>query len=158
VSDIPRNVPPGNEPGHHPQVEQDKPSGPPPGPPRRFPLAFEPAFRLVDRALGVTEDRAYVEVDRHHLRVRFGPWSAEVPRDDVAAVDVTGPYHLAKVLGPPHLSLADRGVTFATNRRRGVCIRLSRPVPAIEPLGLLRHPSITVTVEDPDALVEALAA
>jgi hypothetical protein len=159
VPEIPRNLPPDNEPGHHPEVEQDKPTGPPPGPgPVRFPLAFDPTFRLVDRVLGITEDRAYVELDRDELRIRFGPWSADVPRRTVAGAEVTGPYWLPKVLGPPHLSLADRGITFATNRRKGVCIRLTEPVKALEPLGLLRHPSITVTVEDPKALADALAA
>ena len=52
--------------------------------------------------------------------------------------------------GPPHLSLADRGITFATNRQRGLCIRLHRPHPAIDPLGLIRHPGVTVTVGDVD--------
>ena len=32
----------------------------------------------------------------------------------------------------------------------------ARPVPALDPLGLLRHPGATLTVEDPAALVAAL--
>lgn len=69
---------------------------------------------------------------------------------------VTGPYHLIKVAGPPRLSLSDRGVTFATNRQVGACIQLRRAHRAIEPLGLLRHPSVTVTVDDPEGLCQLL--
>ena len=84
------------------------------------------------------------------LSARFGPWRLSTPLENVAGTEVTGPYQLLKVIGPPHLSLRDRGLTFATNRQRGVCIRFRRPV------GLLRHPSLTVTVADPDALARAL--
>jgi hypothetical protein len=62
-----------------------------------------------------------------------------------------------KVFGPPHLSIADRGLTFATNARRGVCIRFHHPVAGIEPLGVVRHPGLTVTVDDPEGLVDALS-
>lgn len=72
------------------------------------------------------------------------------PLDNVVGAEVTGPYRLVKVAGPPHLSLRDRGITFATNRARGTCIRFR------EPVGLLRHPAATVTVAAPDALAEAL--
>ena len=43
-------------------------------------------------------------------------------------------------------SLADRGVTFATNSRRGLCVSFVEPVHGIEPTGVLRHPAATVTV------------
>ena len=50
----------------------------------------------------------------------------------------------------------DRGLTFATNGDRGVCIKFHRSVRGIAPLGLLRHPALTVTVEDVDGLVARL--
>jgi hypothetical protein len=153
-------VPPDNEPGHHPPVEQDKPVGPPPGPVaatlHRFPFDFHPLFRLPALAAGVTPGSAYVDVDREKLEVRFGPWSMQVDRDDIAEVCETGPYKPWKVIGPPHLSLADRGITFGTTTGGGVCITLRRPVPGIEPTGRLKHPGLTVTVADREGLVELL--
>ena len=56
--------------------------------------------------------------------------------------------------GPAHLSFADRGVTFATTTRKGVCFTLREPVPGIAPFGLLPHPGVTVTVAEPERLLE----
>jgi hypothetical protein len=52
----------------------------------------------------------------------------------------------------------DRGVTFATNPRLGLCVRLRHAVPAIEPFGLIRHPALTVTVGDVEGLQNAVQA
>lgn len=60
-----------------------------------------------------------------------------------------------KTAGPAHLSLADKGLTFATNGDHGVCPIMRQAVPGIDPFGLLRHPNLTVTVADCDGLVEA---
>jgi hypothetical protein len=88
--------------------------------------------------------------------VRFGPWRLRTPRDNVAGAEVTGPYRAIKVVGGPHVSFADRGVTFATNRRSGACIRFHEPVPALLPWGLVRHPAATVTVTNPGDLTRRL--
>ena len=72
------------------------------------------------------------------------------------AVHRTGGYAWLKTAGPPHLSLVDRGVTFATNGDRGVCLMLRDPVPGIDPTGRIRHPGVTLTVADPDGFEEAL--
>ncbi len=56
------------------------------------------------------------------------------------------------------MSVADRGVTFATTTDRGVCIAFHRPVPAALPQGLVPHPAATVTVADPEALISAVVA
>ncbi|MBA2438430.1 MAG: hypothetical protein H0V52_08805, partial [Acidimicrobiia bacterium] len=45
------------------------------------------------------------------------------PLDNVKGSQVTGPYATLLVIGPARLSIADRGLTFATNARRGLCIR-----------------------------------
>jgi hypothetical protein len=54
------------------------------------------------------------------------------------------------------LSLADKGLTFASNGQRGVCMSFRRPVKGIDPAGVLRHPNLTVTVRDCEGLIEAL--
>lgn len=173
-------VPEANQPGHHPEVEQDKPSEPPPVPrprratepaarqpaaddgprpaggPTRLPFRFRPLLAPAAAALGVTPWTAHVDVDDEELRVRFGPWSVRTPRSNVAGARRSGPFSPVKVVGGPHLSFADRGATFATSTDGGVCIRFHRPVRALLPVGPIRHPALTVTVADPDRLVELL--
>lgn len=149
-------VPDENAPGHHPPVEQDKPSTPPslPARHRRFPFARDSLVARVSALFGVTNDeRAYVDVDDERVHIRFGPWTITTPMTNVTGAERTGPYRWWKVIGPPHLSLRDRGVTFATSTSDGVCIRFRDPVPGALPNRFLRHPAATVTVEDPDDLV-----
>jgi hypothetical protein len=152
-------IPEDNLPGHHPEVEQDKPTGPPPTPKaasRRFHFAFDPWFRVPARLVGVSRATAWVDVDPDAVAIRFGPWRTAIDRSDILSAERTGPYRPWKVIGPPHLSFRDRGITFGTNRDAGVCLKLREPVPGIEPMGFLRHPGVTLTVEEPDALVELL--
>jgi len=89
---------------------------------------------------------------------RYGFWRLETEVANIAGTEVTGPYRLLTTIGPARLSLADRGLTFASNRRRGLCVRFHRPVAGLEPTGRLRHRGLTVTVADVDALAGALAS
>jgi hypothetical protein len=121
----------------------------------RFEFAFSRPLSWPLALLGVTPWTAHVDVTDDEFAVRFGPWSLLTPLSNVEGVEVTGPYLPFKVIGP-HISLADRGATFGTTWRRGVCVRFRRPVPAALPGGLLTHPAVTVTVEDADRLAAAL--
>jgi hypothetical protein len=121
-----------------------------------FPFRFHPVFRVAAAPFGVHPGSARVVLIDDVLEARFGPWTLRTTLDDVEGAEVSGPYAWPKVIGPAHLSLVDRGLTFATNPDRGVCIRFREPVPGIEPLGRLRHPSLTVTVAEPGALAELL--
>ena len=121
----------------------------------RFPFAFAPAVAFGLAAAGIRPDSTAVLVGPDELDVRFGRWRLVTPLANVAAAEVAGPYSAVKVYGP-RLSIADRGLTFGTTTAAGVCIEFHEPVPGIEPTGLLRHPSLTVTVADPAALVDRL--
>ncbi len=123
---------------------------------RRFQFAFSPAYRLLGLPFGVLPRTTYAEVGDGELRVRFGPWSLRTPLDNVAGVEESGGYALHRTAGPAHLSLADKGVTFATNREHGVCLRFRDPVRALDPTGLLRHPGATMTVAEPEAFRAAV--
>jgi hypothetical protein len=121
----------------------------------RMPFDFDPRFQPLLKLLGVRPGSAYVEVTDGRLQARFGPWSLETGRENIRCASLAGPYRWFKAIGA-RVSMADRGITFGTNTRRGVCIEFRRPVRAFDPLGLVRHPNLTVTVADPDGLVAAL--
>lgn len=123
---------------------------------REFEFAFEGRYRLPALVFGVTPATAAVVVTDTELLVRFGLWRLRTPLSNVAGTQVTGDYAWYRTAGPAHLSLTDRGVTFATNSQRGLCVSFVEPVRAIEPTGALRHPGATVTVADPEGLAEAL--
>jgi hypothetical protein len=123
---------------------------------RRFGFAFAPAYRRVARVFGVTPDNAWVEVGEDSFEARFGRWRVQTPLANITDVAVTGPYRVVKTAGPARLAITDRGLTFATNGRRGVRVSFRTPVPGLEPLGILRHPELTVTVADVDALATLL--
>ncbi|HET6710513.1 hypothetical protein [Amycolatopsis sp.] len=99
--------------------------------------------------------RAGLELDAAGLRVRFGPWLVETPLSNLAGAEATGPYRALRVFGV-RLSLADRGLTFGTTTRGGVCLRFREPVRGIDPWGWLRHPGLTVTVSEPELVAEAI--
>lgn len=175
-------IPVDNAPGHQPDVVPDKPlvphdayrvptasevRGPTAAPGARkgpggadtsvrFAFLFDPLLLPFSAAVGVVPATTHLVLDDDELVIRFGPWSLRTPRSNVAGCDVTGPYRPWKVAGPPHVSLRDRGVTFATNRRRGACIRFHEPVTGALPWGLLRHPAATVTVTNPDDLARRI--
>ena len=78
------------------------------------------------------------------------------PLTNITDVEVTGPYAFWKTAGPARLAITDRGLTFATNGDRGVLILFETPVRGLDPLGILRHPELTVTVADVDGLADLL--
>ncbi len=123
-------------------------------PAERFPFLFADAYRRPARMFGVTPESAWVELDAQMLRAHFGRWRVTTPLANISAVAVTGPYAFLKTAGPARLAITDRGLTFATNGDRGVLISFHTPVRGLDPLGILRHPELTVTVAD----VEGLAA
>lgn len=124
--------------------------------PERFDFAFAAAYRLPALLVGVLPATAYVEVGPVELRVRFGPWSLRTALTNIHGAQITGGYAFLKTAGPPHLSFADRGVTFATNGESGLCLQLRQPVAGIDPTGTLKHPGVTLTVARPRALQVAL--
>lgn len=123
---------------------------------QRFAFAFTWPYRLAGLPFGVTPHTASVQVTANDLLVRFGPWRLRTTRANVAAAEETGGFGFLKTAGPAHLSLTDRGVTFATNGDHGVCVRFHEPVKVLDPTGRLRHPAATLTVADPVALMTAL--
>ena len=123
-------------------------------------LEFRFTFGLPElvagRFFGVTPESAWLSLHDDRLVARFGPWKVETTLANVAGAELTGPYRWPRIIGPAHISLKDRGLTFASTDSQGVCIRFREPVAGIDPLGVIRHPGLTVTVKDAPALVEVL--
>jgi hypothetical protein len=122
----------------------------------RFGFAFARAYRVSARPFGITPSTAWVDVGDKALAVQFGRWRLSTPLANVTDVAVTGPYAFWKTAGPARLAITDRGLTFATNGDRGVLISFRTPVRGLEPLGVLRHPELTVTVAEVHRLAELL--
>jgi hypothetical protein len=122
-----------------------------------FAFRFDPAYRAAGLPFGVMPATTSVDVEGGELRAQFGPWRVRTPLSNVAGTEISGPYSFVKTAGPARLSFTDRGVTFATNGVRGLCIRFHEPVTALDPTGRLRHPGLTVTVDDVEGLAAELA-
>lgn len=122
----------------------------------RFPFRFAAAYRPPALLLAITPRTAWVEVAVGRLAVRFGPWSLRTPLDNIDHGEITGGFAYHRTAGPPHLSFTDRGVTFATNGERALCLHFTAPVKGLDPTGRLLHPAATVTVADPEALLAAV--
>ena len=123
---------------------------------RRFEFEWDPAYRVAGLPFGITPWTAYAEVTPTELRVRYGLWSLRTALSNITSATRTGDYAFVKTAGPPHLSFTDRGVSFATNGRTGVCLGFDRPVPAIDPTRRIVHPGATLTLVDRDGFAEAL--
>jgi hypothetical protein len=121
----------------------------------RFDFAFATVHRPLLASVGVTPATAQVVLTDDRLVARFGPWLCTTPYGNITDACVTGPYTAVKAIGA-RLSLTDSGLTFGTNTDRGVCISFERAVRGLDPLGVMRHPALTVTVEDVDGLAQAV--
>jgi hypothetical protein len=125
---------------------------------QRFDFRFAPAYRLAARPFGITPERAWVQIDDAHLLANYGPWRLRTTLANISRVAITGPYRYYRTAGPARLGITDGGLTFASNGERGVRLSFTQRVPAIDPLRLIGHPELTVTVADVHGLVAALAA
>ena len=124
----------------------------------RFDFRFADSYRRPAGLFGITPENAHVDVTEDALDARFGRWRVRTSLANISDVSVTGPYAFLKTAGPARLAITDRGLTFATNGDRGVLISFRSPVRGLDPWGLLRHPELTLTVEDVEGLARRLRA
>lgn len=125
---------------------------------QRFEFRFAPAYRLAAQPFGITPERAWVQIDDEDLLANYGPWRLRATLANINRVAITGPFRFYRTAGPARLGISDGGLTFASNGVQGVLLSFRERVPAIDPLGLIRHPELTVTVADVQGLVSALGA
>lgn len=122
---------------------------------QRFGFRFQTLYLPMLAAIGVTPATAKVLVTEDRLVARFGPWLCSTALTNVVDVCRSGPYVAAKAIGA-RLSRTDRGLTFGTTTEGGVCVSFENAVTGLDPLGVLRHPGLTVTVDDLDGFVAAV--
>lgn len=120
----------------------------------RFVFDFDPRFRRLLALLGIRPSNSEVVLTDSTFSARFGRFRARTPVANLKDVRITRDYRWFKAIGPRG-SAADRGVTFGTNTRAGVCVCFHEPITAL--LGnLQRHPGLTVTVADAEGLAAAI--
>ncbi|HEX4126279.1 MAG TPA: hypothetical protein VHX67_01730 [Acidimicrobiales bacterium] len=83
----------------------------------------------------------------------FGLFRITTHRTNVMGAHVTRDYRWWTACGV-RMSMADDGLTFGTNRRRGVCVHFNDKVRSS--LRRSGHSALTVTVAEVDGLVAAL--
>ena len=66
----------------------------------RFGFRFAPAYRAAGLCFAITPSRAEAVVTPTGLAVRFGPWRVAPRLENIAQIDLTGPYALLKTAGP----------------------------------------------------------
>ena len=118
-----------------------------------FQFAFQRPLDSWARWFAVVPTRSYVRVDDCGFEAVYGLWRVATVWSNIVGVERTGPYRAWKVAGPARMSWADRGLTMAATTTGGACLRFRDPVPGIDPLGVLRHPSITLAVDDLDGFL-----
>ena len=121
----------------------------------QFEFAFDPRFRPLLALIGVTPGTAHVTLTPDRLVARFGPWTCETSISNVRDVCLMGPYRWFKAIGPRG-SFVDRGLTFGTTTRGGVCVLLREPVAGLALVGPPRHPGITLTLAEPERFAASL--
>lgn len=121
-----------------------------------FRFEISAAYAPILALLGVSRDRAVVEVGPDRLRARFGFFRLETPIGNVVDAAVReGPFSPLKAIGVRY-SFEDGSVTFGSSTGSMVEITFEHRV-TVRPPGLTRHPALWVSVADPRGLRRALA-
>jgi hypothetical protein len=116
--------------------------------PYRVDWRFAPIWILSGVRPG--HDGVHIDVDQNRFRATYGFFRFETTLDNVAGGHITEGYRWYTAVGA-RLSFVDDGLTFGTNRDRGVCVHFSEPVKGGP--GRRVHSALTVTVEDCSGLV-----
>jgi hypothetical protein len=118
-----------------------------------FPYRFDKRWKAMFFALRVGPDDGVTINDDGRLLATFGRVRVDTPLDNIDHTQITGPHRWYTAVGL-RLSFADDGITFGTNHHSGLCIEFVEKVPKV--IGFKDHSALWVSVEDPQALAEAI--
>lgn len=120
-----------------------------------FPYDFDYRFYGIWRPLGANPDVDGVTLtDDGRFVATYGRLRVDTPLANIDCVKNTGPYRWWKSVGV-RASAVDSGITFGTTGRAGACVLFKDWIPQVLP-PRTTHEGLTVTVADPDGLVEAI--
>lgn len=122
-------------------------------PGRHFPYRYETRLAPLWLPFRWPGGQGVTLTDDGRFLARYGPFQAEAPLAHVRDAHITGPYRWWTAVGP-RLSFVDDGLTFGTNAQAGVCIHFVPSLPRV--IGFKDHSALTVTVADPEGLLDAL--
>jgi hypothetical protein len=117
-----------------------------------LPYRFDARLAAMWLPFGARPGRDGVHVGDGRFRATFGFLKVDTPLENVAGGHITEGYRWWTAVGA-RLSAADDGLTFGTNRDRGVCVHFHERVGGFGPRP---HSALTVTVEDCTGLVQAI--
>jgi hypothetical protein len=121
----------------------------------RFGYAVDRRFLPVLLPFGLRSSKDGVTItDEGAVDVTFGVLSLRTRLDNIVESHITRGYRWWTAIGP-RMSFVDDGLTFGTNFHAGVCMHFRARVPSA--LRRKGHSALTVTVEDLEGLVAALA-
>lgn len=120
----------------------------------QFGFAIESKYAPLLLAFGVRKDAAWLRIDDDRLEVKFGLFGLATPLENVTGYQLSGDYKAYRAIGI-RTSLKDRGVTFGSTTKRGLCMTFAEAVTVKPGIGL-DHPGMTVTVDDVDGLAAEL--
>ena len=118
-----------------------------------FPYRFDKRWSALFLLLGVTKKDGVTITVKGELIATFGRFKVKTTLANVDHTSITGPHRWYTAVGL-RLSLADDGVTFGTNHRKGVSIAFVRKIPKI--IGFRKHSMLWVSVADPEGFVAAI--
>jgi hypothetical protein len=120
---------------------------------RFFPYEIDERFVPVWLACGLRRKTDGVTIsDDGTFLATLGWFRLLTTTDNVDGAHITRDYRWWTAVGM-RMSMKDDGLTFGTNSRAGVCVHFKERVHVLAPRP---HSALTVTVADPEGLVEAL--
>jgi hypothetical protein len=121
-----------------------------------FRYAIDKKFAPLLLPFGVRPSKDGVTLtDDGRFVATYGLLRVETQISNIDGAHVTTGYRWWTAIGA-RMSFADDGLTFGTNHEAGVCVHFHERVRSI--LRRSGHSALTVTVADPDGLIEALDA
>ena len=118
-----------------------------------FPYRFDKRWNALFFALGVDDKDGVTINSKGELIATFGRFKVKTTLDNIDHTLVTGPHRWYTAVGL-RLSLADDGLTFGTNHRKGLSIAFVEKIPKV--IGFRKHSTLWVSVADPEGLAAAI--
>lgn len=120
---------------------------------KHFPYRLDKRWTALFFALGVSDKDGVDITGKGEFIATFGRFKVKTKIDNIDHTLVTGPHRWYTAVGL-RLSLADDGLTFGTNHRKGLSIAFVEKIPRV--IGFKKHSMLWVSVADPEGLAAAI--